>query len=130
MNESEFDKLLNQALRIPIPPGLEQRLELALDAQAQQDAGTKTRKKLRYLMPIAGIAASLLICAGIFITPHKQRPRDTFTDPREAAIAAVKMLTFASEEINLGLEQVAAADRATIEYVNSVINESLNINKE
>ncbi|MDR2534227.1 MAG: hypothetical protein LBC81_05600 [Tannerellaceae bacterium] len=129
MNESELDKLIDSALHIPIPPGLGGRMEAALDAMARQEARVGRRRRLTARLYMAGLAASLLICAGIFIT-HRSKPRDTFSDPHEAAAAAMAMLTFASQEINSGLEQVAAADHTAVQHLNSVINESLNINKE
>ncbi|MDR2498204.1 MAG: hypothetical protein LBD28_02055 [Tannerellaceae bacterium] len=123
MNEFEFDKIMNEALQVKLPAGLSERLEKALDARASRDARLR---RLRRLTPLVGLAASLIICAGIFLSHRRTPQRDTFSDPREAAIAAEQMLTFVSQELNLGLEQVASVNKETMQRIHNVLNEPFN----
>ncbi|MDR2497591.1 MAG: hypothetical protein LBD21_10750 [Tannerellaceae bacterium] len=117
MNESEFDKIMDDALKVDLPAGLAERLEAAVDERASRS------RRLRLLMPAAGLAASLLICAGILLSQRRAPMRDTFDDPREAALAAEQMLTLVSREINLGLEQVASVEREAVQHLSNLINE-------
>ena len=121
MNEFDFDKVMDEALKVELPAGLGERLEQAIDACARRDSRSR---RIRVLAPIVGIAASILICAGIFLS-HRSTPpmKDTFDDPREAAIVAEQLLTLVSQELNHGIEQVAAVNIETLRQVSNTINE-------
>ena len=113
---------MEDALHIPLPEGLEERLEMQIDRWALQEKKLKRRRMVYWA---TGMAATVLLAVGIFFPARKQQRVDTFTDPREAAIAATQMLAYLSSELNRGLEQAATVDR-TFEQVNEIIKEHLN----
>lgn len=133
MNDKMIDELINKALHEEqnIPEGLSQRLEMQIDAWAtaeKKQARLVSRRHTLYLL--AGIAASILLCLGIFqpallpIHP-KHVLTDTYTNPQEAAAAAQKALLFMSQNLNKGIDQAQEA-REEINKVNSILNKHLN----
>ncbi|MDR1257824.1 MAG: hypothetical protein LBK65_00890 [Tannerellaceae bacterium] len=120
MNDEYFDRLLDEALNIPVPEGLAGRLE----AQIDRYAAAARRRRIRL---VAGVAASIILAAGIFINTDKQPsgPADTFSDPVEAAAAAERMLTFMSAQLNEGLHQVSEAGEK-FEEANHTIDKYFN----
>ncbi|MDR1939011.1 MAG: DUF3379 domain-containing protein [Tannerellaceae bacterium] len=122
MNDKDFDRLLDEALNIPIPDGLAERLE----KQVEQYAAREKRRRIRRFYWPASAAAIALLCVGIFLQTGKQPsvPADTYTDPVEAAIAAEKALAFMSAQLNKGLAQVSTAGEE-FEKVNKVIDKHL-----
>jgi hypothetical protein len=104
MNEKEFDRLLDEALRIPLPTGLAEKLEKQID----QYAASK-RRALRGLFLSGAVAAILLAVLFIGTESRLHKPADTFTDPAEAAAVAEQALTLLSVQLNKGLDQVATA---------------------
>jgi hypothetical protein len=122
MNNKDFDRLVEEALDIPIPEGLAGRLEKQIDAYAARERIHKTRRFCGF----AGLAAVILLCIGIFLQTGRQvhAPADTFVDPAEAAVAAGHALAFVSAQLNKGLEQVSGAEQK-FEKVNEILNKHL-----
>ncbi|MDR0962053.1 MAG: hypothetical protein LBM62_05800 [Mediterranea sp.] len=125
MNEQEIDELVRQALESErkLPEGLPDRLllhlqRLAAEQPTEQSGEQKPQTKLsirrrKMNLRLVGIAASLLICAGLytaltFYPPTPQR-KDTFTNPQEAALVAQNALMLLSTQLNKGLKPVAEA---------------------
>jgi dTDP-4-dehydrorhamnose reductase len=121
MNEKDFDRLIDEALDIPVPEGLAGRLEKQIDRYAA--AGRKRR--IRRFYWTTGAAAAIL-AAGLFLQTEKRlrAPADTYADPVEAALAAEQTLTFLSAQLNKGLHQAAGAGEE-IEKVNKTIEKYL-----
>jgi cytochrome c-type biogenesis protein CcmH/NrfG len=122
MNNDNFDRLMEEALNIPLPQGLAGRLEKQIDAYAAREKSHKTHRLYR----LAGLAALMLLCIGIFLQTGRQphTPADTFADPAEAAAAAEHTLAFVSAQLNKGLEQVSNAGQE-FEKVNEILNKHL-----
>jgi hypothetical protein len=121
MNDNELDRLIDEALNIPLPPGLSGRLEQQIDLLAARER----KRRARFLLWTAGAAAAMLALA--LLLPVEQRPirpADTYTDPREAALAAEQALTFMSAQLNRGLAQVSTAGRE-FEKINQVLDKHL-----
>ena len=84
-------------------------------------------KRYSWLYRIAGAAAVVLLCVGLFyLTPRPEQTQmaDTYDDPVEAAMAAEEVLVFMSLHLNKGLNQVADAGQK-IEKANQVLNKHL-----
>ncbi|MDR1919557.1 MAG: hypothetical protein LBQ65_07930 [Tannerellaceae bacterium] len=121
MNDNDLDHLIDEALNIPLPPGLGERLEKRIDQYAAQEK----RRRLRRLYWPVSAAAIALLCIGIFLQTGEQgHPADTYSDPAEAAMAAEKALVFMSAQLNKGLAQVTTAGQE-FEKVNKVIDKHL-----
>ncbi|MDR2119014.1 MAG: hypothetical protein LBP25_05735 [Tannerellaceae bacterium] len=118
MNEKDFDRLLDEALHIPLPEGLANRLAGQIDRYAAEE---KKRTRRRLFRAISAVAA-VLLAAGIFLTTERtpRAPADTFADPAEAALAAEHALAFMSSQLNKGLNRVSAAGQE-FERVNKTI---------
>ncbi|MDR0428966.1 MAG: DUF3379 domain-containing protein [Tannerellaceae bacterium] len=126
MNDEELDRLIDEALEIPIPEGLSDRLEMHINALATNE--NKRKHRLRFIYWMSSAAAIALLCIGIFIGTGSQSPQhqtaDTFTNPEEAAIAAQQALAFLSTQLNKGMEQVENAGHK-FEKVNHILNKHL-----
>jgi hypothetical protein len=124
MNEKDFDRLLSEALYIPIPKGLAQRLERKINHHAKAEKNHAFRTAA---LRLAGLAAALLLAIGIFLQIHRHTPApaDTFSDPAEAAVAAEHALAFMSAQLNKGLNRVSAAGQ-DFEKVNKTIEKYFN----
>ena len=126
MNDKDFDKLIQEALcsEQELPEGLSERLERHIDLLA---ADEKKRKisiaKRRSIYWFGSIAASLIVGVAIFfqIESRHLEPQDTFSDPREAAIAAQNALALLSTKLNKGLDQVSAAGDE-VHKVNAIVD--------
>ena len=125
MDDKELDRMIDEALDIPIPKGLAERLEQHIDHMA---ANEKKRKLHRFIYWATSTAAVILLCIGIFMgiesPSNHNKLADTYTDPAEAAIAAEKALAFMSAQLNKGLEQVNEAGQK-IENVNQIVYKHL-----
>ncbi len=125
MNDKEIDKLIDEALDIPIPEGLAERLEKQIDGLAARE---KKRSLRRIVYWASSVAAIALLCIGIFIktsvSPYQNKLADTYTDPLEAAMVAEKALAFMSAQLNKGLDQVNDAGQE-IEKVNQILNKHI-----
>jgi hypothetical protein len=110
MNDKDFDRLLEEALRIPIPEGLAERLEQELDRCA---AAAGKQSKARRLHRLISAAAAVVLAAAVLLPAGNppRTPDDTFADPAEAAAAAEDILVFMSAQLNEGLRQVTDAGR-------------------
>ncbi len=111
---------------IPVPEGLEARLEKSLDAYI-----TKKKKiNLKYTTyKITGIAAAILLCIGIAFYQASTKSEttimaDTYSDPEQAAKVASEALTLLSLNLNKGLDRVSDAKKE-IQEVNKLINDQL-----
>ncbi|MBP7486915.1 MAG: hypothetical protein KA789_05725 [Parabacteroides sp.] len=134
MNDKQIDELINKALREDgeLPEGLSGRLEQYIDnlaAKEQKQKSPLMRRQFIYLF--GGVAAAILIGFVLFLQTdnfyRKPTTADTFSDPREAAIAANKALAFMSTQLNNGLDQVSDAEQE-INKVNKIVNKQLNNN--
>ncbi|MDR0538574.1 MAG: hypothetical protein LBH04_11135 [Tannerellaceae bacterium] len=121
MNESELNRIIDDAIHIHIPQDLEQRLESQID---NWDMQAKRQRRQRRIYWTTAIAAAL-ITAVLLLPPKAHRqPHDTFTSPKEAAAATEKALTFLSAQMNKGLEPMENIDRK-IEQINLIINQQI-----
>lgn len=81
--------------------------ETAID-KIFRNEDVRKRSLRRILVPVTGIAASLLILFGATMYQRQRQPfRDTFDDPEIALACAEKTLAFVSAEYNKGLAGLA-----------------------
>lgn len=133
MTDKQIDELIERALKAEqtLPEGLSRRLEQQIDRwEAQEEKGKQFRLHKHPLFYwIGGIAASLLLCVGVFFhatsSDKQNKLADTYTDPQEAAVAAEKALLLLSDNLNKGFAQVNEAG-AEIRKVNNILNKHLN----
>ena len=117
MDDKKIDELINKALQEEqaLPEGLSRRLEQQIDAWASAEE--------------SGAVAAILLCIAFFqydVSSHTpDRPRDTYTNPEEAAVAAEKALLLLSQNLNKGISQVNDAEQE-IDKVNNILNKHLN----
>jgi hypothetical protein len=123
-----------------IPKGLSERLEHCIDrhirktATVNENKTVAVRKKIkRILISTGSIAAAILLFTGIFFFHDKPSVKnnvitDTYTDPKEAAIVAEKILALVSTNLNKGLSPLEKA-KESIDKTNELLNESLNLNR-
>lgn len=132
MNNKKIDELIDKALQEEqvLPEGLSHRLEAQIDAWAtmEQKRGRPLSHR-RTLYWLSGIAASILLCIGLFqyndLNQVSDRFTDTYTNPEEAAVAAKKAFTLLSLNFNKGINQVSDAGQE-IDKVNNILNKHLN----
>ncbi|MDR0973419.1 MAG: hypothetical protein LBM61_05480 [Prevotellaceae bacterium] len=88
MDNKDVDKLIEEVLHREgeLPVGLTERLERHIDVVAATEKKRSLRRYSFYLW-LGGIAATLLVGVVIIDLRRPARRADTFTDPREAAIA-------------------------------------------
>lgn len=131
MNDQQIDELIRRALKdqSQVPAHLEERLERHIDRLAADE-----RKTVR--IPMYGnrirrwcVAASILLVLGIGATAYfsasDSRPKDTFDNPEEAAMAAEQALTLLSQNLNKGFGEMKQA-RQEMEKVHSVWTKHIN----
>ncbi len=132
MDDKKIDELINKALQEEqaLPEGLSRRLEQQIDAWASaEEKKTRSWTRRRSLYWLSGAVAAILLCIAVFqydvssLTPD--RPRDTYTNPEEAAVAAEKALLLLSQNLNKGISQVNDAEQE-IDKVNNILNKHLN----
>lgn len=123
MNDKKTEQYFGE---IPLPDGLEARLEASLDAHISK---SKKVSLNRMAYKITGIAAAILLCVGILF--YQDPPAstagttaDTYQDPQEAALVASEALAFLSSNLNIGMEQVSDAQK-DIQEVNEILNNQL-----
>jgi hypothetical protein len=86
----------------------------------------KKRRLRRILVPVTGIAASLLIFLGATLYQRQRQPfRDTFDDPEIALACAEKTLAFVSAEYNKGLAGLAPVSK--LKHASGPLNKSFSI---
>ena len=113
MNDKKIDELINKALQEEqaLPEGLSRRLEEQIDAwAATEEKKTRSLTRRQTLYWLSGIASSILLCIGLFqyeasYQAH-DRLSDTYTNPKDAAVAAEKALLLLSQNLNKGISQV------------------------
>lgn len=114
---------VSQDEAIAVPEGFRQRLEAELDAQNKLETMKEEPRKIR-LLPVIGVAASvlLLIGIGLGIARWQSEPKDTFTDPYLAYAELEKAFSTMSEGMNKAL---AMADKSEtiIDRATSVFSE-------
>lgn len=133
MDEKRIEELINKALQedLALPTGLAERLERHIDSWADEENKMKSDQRIsrtRSLYWLSGIAAAIL--GGILFifteTGHpSSRLADTYSDPKEAAVAAEKALALMSSNLNKGLGQVNDA-RQEMNKINKIVNKHLN----
>ncbi|MDR0995280.1 MAG: hypothetical protein LBL81_03205 [Tannerella sp.] len=104
MDEKELDKRINEAAHIPLPEGLKERLSGSI---SQWEAAEKRKGRQRLLSWSIGIAAAVALTLALLLP--KNRPADTFSDPREAALAAKQTLNYLAKEMDKGFAEVNRA---------------------
>ena len=114
---------VSQDEAIAVPEGFRQRLEVELDAQNKLETLKEEPRKIR-LVPVIGVAASMLLLIGIGlgIARWQSEPKDTFTDPYLAYAELEKAFSTMSEGMNKAL---AMADKSEtiIDRATSVFSE-------
>lgn len=126
MNEQKIDELIDKALReeAQLPEGLGARLERHIDGLAASDRAEARRipMRRRWLARFS-VAASILLAigTGIYFSGKENAPKDTFSDPQEAALVASQALAFMSENLNKGLDNMQQAQKKVAE-VNNVLD--------
>lgn len=124
--EQKTFRLLQESAKIPLPTGLEERLETRLNTHIEKSKRF-TLKPISY--KIAGIAAAILLCVTISInqglfTGNSGMTADTYKDPHEAAVVAQQALVFLSQNLNKGIDQVNEAEK-DLQEVNEILNNQL-----
>ncbi|WP_291528941.1 hypothetical protein [Bacteroides sp. UBA939] len=114
MNDKDLDKLIQEALRSDqeLPEGLSGRLACSIEQWATDEKKhIVSHRKKRSLYWIGSVAASLIVGVAIFFQVENRYvgSKDTFSDPREAAVAAQNALALLSTQLNKGLNQVSIA---------------------
>jgi len=126
---------------ITLPEGINERLESAIDNHI---AGKSTKeneiqhkkilfpsKTRRLFITVTSSAAAILICIGVFFFsdkhPSSDKIVDTYTNPKEAAIAAEQALMLVSVKLNQGLSPLEKV-KESIDKTNEVLNENFIIN--
>lgn len=131
MNDQQIDELIRQALKDQsrVPAYLEKRLERHIDRLAAED-----RKEVRIPMYSNRIkrwcvAASILLVLGVgttvYFSASDSRPKDTFDNPEEAAMAAEQALTLLSQNLNKGFGEMNQA-RQEMEKIHVVWTKHIN----
>lgn len=119
MNDKKTEQYFGE---IPLPDGLEARLEKSLDTHI---AKSKRISLKRTVYKITGIAAAIVLCIGItFYQNPSGATTDTYADPQEAALVAGQALAFLSSNLNKGMEQVSDAKK-DFQEVNEILNNQL-----
>ena len=131
-NDKYIDELIDKALREEqaLPERLSRRLEQQIDAwAAAEEKETRSLPRRRSLYWLSGAAAVALLCIGIFqydASFHSHnRLTDTYTNPKDAAVAAEKALLLMSQNLNKVISQVDNAQQE-IDKVNNILNKHLN----
>lgn len=140
MIDKEFDKLISTALDKDqdIPEGLSERLDSMIDnleREEQLSSQSKNNRIVRHLFVWTSSIAACLLITFLLIKPKEPRfsdpiqyaslIEDTYTNPKDAAIATEKALAILSEKFNLGIESVNNS-KQKIDKVNKEVNNYLN----
>jgi len=113
MEEKDINQLNIEELdRIPVPDGLEQRLEAKID---EWDADSRIKPLsagIRHRNIIVIAASFILICGiGLYLalSPSGKGMKDTYSDPQRAYQEAEQALILLSANLNKGLDQYEKA---------------------
>ena len=121
--------------QIPIPEGLEERLEAKIDEWERAEEQKKA-KRLMFPKPMryAAIAACIALVFGVgyyFLSqkdPVKLAEQDTYQDPVVAQGEAEKALNLLAYNLNKGMGQLEKA-KAISDRTETTLNKQLNILK-
>ena len=121
--------------QIPIPEGLEERLEAKIDEWERAEE-QKTAKRLMFPKPMryAAIAACIALVFGVgyyFLSqkdPVNLAEQDTYQDPVVAQREAEKALNLLAYNLNKGMGQLEKA-KAISDRTETTLNKQLNILK-
>ena len=128
-----FNALYDTA-EIPLPEGMTERLETAIDKHIAETSEQKVKKISfnRIYVAISSAAAVVLLCVGLFFATEKPFQThyiaDTFSDPEEAALAAEQALLFVSSKLNQGLSPLEKITES-VDKTNKLLNENITINE-
>jgi len=121
--------------QIPIPEGLEERLEAKIDEWERSEQQTREpRLKLPKAMRYAAIAASVVLIFGVgyYFLRHEEpvnlAEQDTYQDPIVAQQEAQKALNLLAYNLNKGMGHLEKA-KAISERTEQTLNKQLNILK-
>ena len=123
MNDQQIDELIRQALKDQsrVPAHLEKRLEQHIDRVRIPMYRNRIRRWC--------VAASILLVLGVGTTAYfsasDARPKDTFDNPEEAAMAAEQALTLLSQNLNKGFGEMNQA-RQEMEKIHAVWTKHIN----
>ena len=132
MKEKELDQLIQQAIEqeTELPEGLSQRLEQFVDKLPESphtEVPLPIRKRPALWVRYARIAAAIVVAVLFYYLPedNETTPKDTFSDPQEAALYAQQRLTEISLTLNQGISQMKEA-REEMKQINQIVNNQLN----
>lgn len=114
---------VSQDEAMAVPEGFRQRLEAELDAQNKLET-MKEEPRIIRLVPVIGVAASvlLLIGIGLGIARWQNEPKDTFTDPYLAYAELEKAFSTMAEGMQKGFS-MAEKSEEIIDRTISVFSE-------
>ena len=134
-----MDKLNWKELeQIPIPEGLEERLEAKIDEWEEREKVKvqSEKRKVQYLFPsylkVTAIAASVALVFGVgyyFLSqedPVNLAEQDTYQDPAVAQREAEKALDLLAYNLNKGMGQMEKA-KAISDRTEMTLNKQLNV---
>jgi hypothetical protein len=123
----------NELDRIPIPEGLEERLEAKIDEwEKEEEQRTKRRSLMPKVLRYTAIAASIAVVFGVgyhFIDsgePVNLGQQDTYQDPILAQQEAERALNLLAVNLNKGMTQMEKA-RAISERTEITLNKQLSV---
>jgi len=125
-----FDALYDTS-DIPLPEGITERLENAIDKHIAKSiiVAPLHQKTRKLFISISSAAAIVLLCVGLFFITGKNSQShtiaDTYTNPEEAALAAEQMLTLVSAKLNQGFLPLDKV-KESMDKTNELLNEKLN----
>ena len=121
--------------QIPIPEGLEERLEAKIDEWEESEKRKVKSEKLKYLFPsylkVTAIAASVALVFGVgyYFLQQKEEPvnlaeQDTYQDPVKAQQEAERALNMLAINLNKGMGHMEKA-RALSDKTEKKLNKQL-----
>ena len=132
-----MDKLNWKELeQIPIPEGLEERLEAKIDEWEEREKVKVQSEESKYLFPsylkVSAIAACIALVFGVgyyFLSqedPVNLAEQDTYQDPAVAQREAEKALNLLAYNLNKGMGQMEKA-KAISDRTEMTLNKQLNV---
>ncbi|MCD7901930.1 MAG: hypothetical protein LUH22_19375 [Bacteroides sp.] len=127
--EKRFFLSLHSLNQIPEPEGLEEKLIHLIDEKGSEGIKVLQRNHSRRDWRwISGVAAGILLILtlGVSLTIlglRDSRPKDTFTDPREAYLVMQNALIEVSANLNNGIDQLTEAKKEFVEINNEIKEE-------